>query len=132
VNIPVHIARPENKAAAELKRVLSQFVLPVAGGTGAVTSGFVIAPQHVQEVSATETSGVVRLTLLVDQQRKRNAGFLAEIACIGRIAESDSRQIGASFAEGLLVLAQLRDVLAAEDSTIVAKEDHHRRLPLPK
>jgi hypothetical protein len=132
VNIPVHIARREDKAAAELKRVLSQFVLAVAGGAGAVASGFVIAPEHVQKVGATETGGVVSRALLVDQQRKRDAGFLTEVARVVRIAETDSRQIGASFAEGLLVLAQLRDMLAAEDSTVVAKEYHHRRLPLPK
>jgi hypothetical protein len=33
--------------------------------------------------------------------------------------------------EGLLVFAQLRDVLAAEDSAVVAEEDHDGRIVFP-
>ena len=36
------------------------------------------------------------------------------------------------FAEGLLVLAQLRDVFAAEDSTVVAEEDEDGGMRFPE
>ena len=39
------------------------------------------------------------------------------------IAEADGGESGALFTEGLLVLTQLRDVFAAEDSAVVAEED---------
>ena len=132
VDIPVHVARSENEAAPKLKRILANLMLPVAGGPGAVAGGFIVAPKHVQKVCAAQAGGVVRQPLLVDQQRKRNARILPEQARIGCVAESDGRQVGAPLSEGLLVCAQLRDVLAAEDSTVVAQEDHHGRLPLPK
>jgi hypothetical protein len=40
------------------------------------------------------------------------------------ITEADGSQMRTSLPEGRLVLAQLRDVFAAEDSAVVAKEDH--------
>ena len=132
VHIPVHIARPEDETAPQLKRILPQFMLPVAPGARAVAGGLVIAAQQVQKIRVAQPGGAVRQPFLVDQQRERNARILAEQARVVRVAQSDGRQVGVPFAESLLVCAQLRDVLAAEDSTIVPQEDHHRRLPLPK
>ena len=120
------------RAARGLKWILSQLMLPMAGCARAVAGGFVFAPQHVQQVRAAQAGGVISLALVVDQEGKRNAGLLPEQARVVCVAESDGRQVGALLAEGLFVFAQLRDVLAAEDSTVMAQEDHHRRLPLPK
>ena len=132
VRVPVHVARPEDEAAPELKGIPPRFMLPVAGEPGAVAGGFIVAPKHVQKVCAAQAGGVVRQPLLVDQQRKRNARILPKQARVGCVAESDGRQVGAPLAEGLLVCAQLRDVLAAEDSTIVPQEHHSSGLALPK
>jgi len=44
-----------------------------------------------------------------------------------RVAETDGRQPGAARLKLLRMLAQLRDVLAAEDSSIVTEKDHYRR-----
>jgi len=132
VHIPVHITRSENETAPKLKRILPQLLLPVAGGPGAVAGCFVLAPQQVQKVRVAQTGGAVGHAFLVDQQRKRNARVLAEQARVVRVAQPDGCQVGAPLAEGQLVCAQLRDMLAAEDSTVVAQEHHHRRLPLPK
>jgi hypothetical protein len=107
-------------------------MLPMAGCARAVAGGFVFAPQHVQQVRAAQAGGVISLALVVDQEGKRNAGLLPEQARVVCVAESDGRQVGALLAEGLFVFAQLRDVLAAENSTIVAKEDHYGRLPVPQ
>lgn len=40
--------------------------------------------------------------------------------------------MGAFLLELFFEIAQLRDVLAAEDSTVVAKEDQHRWSALPQ
>jgi hypothetical protein len=132
VHIPVYLARSENKAATKLKRILPQFMLVVASRPRPRAGSGVLAPQHVQKVRVAQSGSVIGLAFLVDQQRKRNACVLPELACIDCISESDGRQIRAALAERLFVCAQLRDVLTAEDSAIVAKEDHYGRLPLPK
>ena len=64
----------------------------------------------------------VRPALLVDQEGECDPGLLAERARVLAVAEPDRRQPGARSAEGLLVLAQLRDVLPAEDSTVMPQE----------
>jgi hypothetical protein len=47
------------------------------------------------------------------------------------IAESNRSQRGSGAPEVVLVFAQLRDVLAAKDSAIMPKEDHHGGTILP-
>src|SRR5207244_1110192 len=79
-----------------------------------------------------QPGGAVRPALLVDQEGECDPGLLAERARVLAVAEPDRRQPGARSAEGLLVLAQLRDVLPAEDSTVVAEEDQNRRSGLPE
>ena len=107
-------------------------MLPMSTQPRPVARGLVLAPQHVQKVRVTQPGGPVSQAFLVDQQREPNPRLLLEQARVVRVAQPDGRQVGAPLAEGMLVCAQLRDVLAAEDSTIVPQEDHHRRLPLPK
>jgi hypothetical protein len=51
---------------------------------------------------------------------------------VGRVTEADGRQGGAGRSKLRFVLAQLRDVLAAEDSAIVPEEDDDRRLLRPQ
>ena len=48
------------------------------------------------------------------------------------VAETDGGEGGVFSAEGLLVFAQLRDVLAAEDSAVVAKEDEDGGIGFPE
>jgi hypothetical protein len=132
MHIPVHIARPKHKAAAKLKGILPQLMLLVSSRARPVARCFVVAPQQVQKVRVAQSGGAVGLPLRVDQQRKRNACILPEQARVICVAQSDGCQVGAALAKSLLMFAQLRDVLAAENSTIVAQEDHHRRLPLPQ
>jgi hypothetical protein len=91
VDIPIHIPRSEHEAAAELKRILSQLILPVTGRARTFAARFVFSPQHVQKVSATQTGNAVRLALLIDQEREPNARVLPELACVIRVAESDGR-----------------------------------------
>jgi hypothetical protein len=132
MNITIHVARRKDETAAELKGILPQLMLFVPARARPVASAFVVATPHVEQVRAPQAGGLVSLALLVDQQGKRDAGLFPKQARVVCVAQSDGRQVGAALVEFLFVFAQLRDVLAAEDSTIVAQEHHHRRLPLPK
>jgi hypothetical protein len=65
------------------------------------------------------------LAFLIDKQRKRDSGLFAEELGVVPIAQSNCRDAGSSAPEFCLVFAQLRDVLAAEDSAIVPQKSHH-------
>lgn len=67
-----------------------------------------------------------------DQKRKGDAGLFAKNTGVSPVAESDGGQARSAVEEGLLVCAQLRDVLAAENSAVVAKEDQDCRGPFPE
>lgn len=58
--------------------------------------------------------------------------FFAEDAGVDRVAEADGGQRSAFAVESVLVFAQLRDVLTAEDSAIVTKKDDYRGSFLPQ
>ena len=85
-----------------------------------------------QKVRVAQTGRMIRQALLVDEQREPNARIVPEQPRVGCVAQSDGRQVGAPLVESLLMFAQLRDVLTAENSTVVGQKDHYRRLPLPK
>jgi hypothetical protein len=69
------------------------------------------------------------LAVLINQQGEGDAGLFAKLARIVTVTQPDCRQSGALLAKFLL--AQLRDMLSAEDSAVVAKEDDHRGLTGP-
>jgi hypothetical protein len=124
----IHVARAEDKAAAKLKRILPEFVLMMTCGARAFAACGVITPKKMQKVCRAKSGGTVGTALFVDQQRKRDAGFLAEHARIVTVTQPDRGQRGSFAAEGLFAFAQLRDVLATEDSSVVPqKNDHGRR-----
>ena len=129
---PVHIARPEDKAAAELKRIPAQAVLAVPRGPRAVSRRFVFGPEHVKNVGAAKARGPVSKPLLVYQKRERDAGLFPKEPRVGPIAQPYRGQIRAPLPERLLPFAQLRDMLPAEESPIVPEEDHDGRLVFPK
>jgi len=130
--VTIYVARSEDKAAAQLEGILSQLMLPMATRPRPVAGRLVFAAEHMHQIRVAQTRGAVCLALLVDQQGERNSTVLAKLARVVGVAESYGRQIGSLLAEGLLVCAQLRDVLTAEDSTVVPQENHHGRLALPK
>jgi hypothetical protein len=121
----VDVAWSEDKAPAKLKRILSRFVLAMAGGPRARSRGGVVAAKQMQQVRGFQTCSSISKPLLVDQQGKRDARFLAEKSRVLAVPQSDGGQPGPLFLECLLVLAQLRDVLAAENSSVVAQKNDH-------
>jgi hypothetical protein len=128
----VDVVRAEDEGAAELERIATKFVLVVACGAGSFSALEIVAAEEMENVGGFEVGDFVGLAMLVDEQGEVNAGFLLEDAGVVGVAETDGGEGGALFTEGLLVLAQLRDVLAAKDSAVVAKEDEDGGIVLPE
>jgi hypothetical protein len=85
-----------------------------------------------QKIRLLQVHGAVSLSLGVDQQGKIDASLFAEGASIVHVAKTDSGEVGSLGFELLLVCAQLRNVLAAEDSTVVPQKDDHCRPLCPE
>ena len=83
-------------------------------------------------MGALEFHGAVGFPPFVHQQRKCDPRFRAESLRIPAVAESHRRERSSPLTKARFARAQLRDVLAAEDSTVVAQEDDDRRLMEPK
>ena len=128
----VDVAGAEDKGAAELEGVAAEFVLAVAGGFGAAAALEIVAAEEMEKIGFAEVGEFVGLAVGVDEEGKVNAGFFLEQKGVAGVAEADGGEGGVLFAEGLLVCAQLRDVLAAEDSAVVAEEDEHGGIRFPK
>ncbi len=128
----IAIAGGEEEAGAELERIVSEAVLAMASGPGARACLGVLAAEEMEQVCGFQSGGLVGGALGIDQQGEGNAGFLAKQAGIIRVTESDGSEGGSGLLEFVFVLAQLRDMLAAEDSAVVAQEDHDRRSFLPQ
>ncbi len=118
----IRVAGAKNKAATKLKRILPQLVLMMTCGARAFPARSIIFAQKMQQICRREPRGSISPALLVDQQWKRDAGLLAEQPRIVTITQSDGGKRSTFLAEGVLAFAQLRDVLAAKDSSVVPQE----------
>jgi len=132
VSEAVQVSGAEDKTAAQLKGIPSEFVLRVAGGLGAGPGFGVVSSEQVEQVRPFELHDGIGFTFFVNEQREGDARFLAKSAGVRAIAKSNGGQRGAAIAEGLFVGAQLRDMLAAKNSTVVAQENHHCGLANPE
>ena len=77
-----------------------------------------------QDRSRSQFCGTIRLPLLVYQQRKVDSGLLAEASRVLQIPQTNSSELRSSGCKFLLMFAQLRDMLAAEYSAIVAEKNN--------
>jgi len=132
VDEDVFVAGREDEAAAELQRVFAQAMLFVAGGLSAAAGLHVVPPQKMEQGSVPQFNRFVGFALFVDQEGKLDAGLLAEEFCVVHIAQPDRGQARALPAKLFFKFAQLRDVLAAEDSTVMAKKHYDRGPALPQ
>jgi len=128
----IDISRREDEAAAKLKRIRAKLVLPMAGRTRTLAAFEIVAASEVQQIRGGQVGDDVCLALFVDQQREIDARLLAENAGVVAVAKADGGERSAFVQKGLLVFAQLRDVLAAENSSIVAQKNDHGSLALPQ
>jgi len=132
VREPVYISWSENKAAAELKRICAQLMLHMARCARPPPCFRIIASQEMQDISGLQLRRAIGLPLLIDQERKGDAGLFAKFACIDPVSQADCSQCSSFVAKSLCVFAQLRGMLAAEDSSIVAQENNDSRLFVPQ
>ena len=127
----IDIPRAKNEAASQLKGMQSEMVLTMAGRMGVLAALEIIAAKNVKQVGDAQVGDGVRLAMFVDKQREVDSRFFPENARIVAVAKADGREGGAFVEEDLLVFAQLRDVLTAKNSSIVAKKNEDHRLALP-
>jgi len=115
----IDVSRREDETPAELKGILAKFVLTMSGRLRAIAALEIVAASQVQQISGTQVGNGVSLALFVDQQGKSYPGFFAENSCIVSVAKADGGERRALIQKGLLVFAQLRDVLAAKNSAVM-------------
>jgi len=128
----IDISWCEDEAAAELKGIHPKLVLMMPGRPGAIAALEIVAASHVQQIRRAQISDGISLAILVNEQGKSDSRFFAENPCIVAVAQADGSEGSALIQEGLLVFAQLRDVLAAKNSAIVAEKNDDCRLALPQ
>jgi NAD(P)-dependent dehydrogenase (short-subunit alcohol dehydrogenase family) len=127
VDEEVFIPGGEDEAAAELEWVFAKAVLFVSGSLGALAGLEVVAAKKVKQGSVLEADGFISFAAFIDQQGEINLVLLAEVGCITGVAQADHGDAGAFLPERGLKFTQLRDVLSAEDSTVMAEKDQHSR-----
>jgi hypothetical protein len=132
VDEEIFVSRCKHKTAAKLHRIFSQAMLFMSGGLSATAGLHIIAAQQMKQGSMAQANGLVGFAFVVDQQWELDSGFFTEETGVAGIAQSDSSQAGAFPLEFFFEFAQLRDMLSAEDSTVVAKKDQHGRSALPQ
>ena len=128
----VQVAWPEYEAPAQLKRVPAQSVLRLAGCFGPRAGAKVVFPQKVHEIRRRQLQSLIGFTRFVHQQGKGDAGLFTEGPGISAVAKANGGQSGSTFAKCRFATAQLRDVLAAEDSTVVPQEHDDGGLAQPE
>jgi hypothetical protein len=125
----VDIPRCKHKAAAQLKWIFAQAVLAYAHGFGPLAGASVVSAQQMKQVGFLEADCSICFALVINKKREGDARLLTEVAGITSIAQSDGCYARALFAKLLFKFAQLRNMLAAENSAIVAeKDDYGRRI----
>jgi len=132
VDEQIAIAGSEDEAGPELERIFSEAVLAVACRLGTRSCFGIVAAQQMKQVPRFQFRNSIGGPLGIDQQRERDTGFLAKQAGIIQVAQSNRRQPGSGLLKLVFVLAQLRDMLAAEDSAVVPQEDDYGGIRLPQ
>ena len=132
MRIEIDVAGTENETAAELKRIGAQAMLSMACGRRARPSFRVVTSKKMQQVRRLESGRAIREPLRIDQQRKRDSGLLAKEARVGGVAKTDGGEIGALGPEFIFMVAQLRNMLAAKDSTVMAEEHDNGGTTFPQ
>src|SRR5690348_15573717 len=104
-------------------------MLAMPSGLGAPPRRRVVRSKQVQQVTITQPRSPIGQSLLVYQQRKRDAGVFPEHPRVITVTKPDGRQVRPLRPEFRLVFAQLRNMLPAENSSIVPEKRQYTRLP---
>jgi hypothetical protein len=128
---PVEVSWSEHKAPAQLKWIPPELSLLEPARLRPFPRRSIIRSQQMKHASGLQPCGFVGDPLFVDQQWERDAGVFAKDTRVGPVAQTDRGEIRTLGSELGFVCAQLRDMLAAEDSAIVAQENDHRWYRFP-
>jgi hypothetical protein len=104
----------------------------MAAGAGPPSRRCVFASQEMQKVRGLHCRHTIGPAGFVDEEWKGDASFVTKHPRVVAVAESNGGKSSSFVAEGLLVFAQLRDVLAAKDSPVVPQKNQNGRLPGPQ
>ena len=107
-------------------------MLLVSGGLRATSGLHIVSTQQVEQGSVPQANSFVGFALVVDQEGELDAGFFAKEFGVACVTQSNGGEMRALLLELFFECAQLRDMLSAEDSTIVAKEYQHGWSALPQ
>ncbi len=99
VDEKVFVSRSKHKTSAELHGIFAQLVLFVSGGLSAAAGLRVFPAEKVEQGSVLQTNGFVGFTLIVDEKREVDAGFLAEEAGVFSVTQADHGDAGALLPE---------------------------------
>jgi hypothetical protein len=132
VDEQIAIAGSEDEAGPELEGIFSEAMLAVARRLGTCSCFGIVAAQQMKQVPRFQFRNSIGGPLGIHQQRERDTGLLAKQAGVIQVAQSNRRQLGPGLLKLVFVLAQLRDMLAAEDSAIVPQEDNYGGTSLPQ
>ena len=128
----VNVPGTKYERAAELERVFLDALLAEAGFFRFLAPFPVLFAEQMEDIRLFEIHRLVGLALFVNQKWEGDPGLLDESASEDEIAQADSGQVDSALLELRLVGAQLRDVLTAEDSTVMAEEHDDRRPVRPE
>jgi hypothetical protein len=106
-------------------------MLVVTRGASTRSGLGIVRPHQVQKIRTPQPRGPVCQPILIDEQGKCDTRLFLKKPRIVPIAQPHRRQFCTFVLECGLVFAQLRDVLTAEDSSVVTEEDDHRGLVFP-
>lgn len=128
----IEVSGAEDEAAAELEWILLDPMLTESCLFGFLAAHHVVLAQQVEDIRFFQFHRLVCLAPVVNEEREGDAGLLDESAREDEVPETHGGQVRSPLFEVSLMFAQLRDVLSAEDSTVVPEEDDHRRTARPK
>lgn len=137
----VALVRQENRAppihdesAAQLPqaRALGRESLQMAFNETQGSLRYDLGAENVKGRAFAELHGFVRLAFLIDQQREWDLALLLEVRRHLGETLPDRDNLGPRLSEVLIPVAQLRDVLAAESSAVMAEPNEDDRLVSPE
>lgn len=88
----IDVSRAEHEAAAELKRIQPDPVLPMPGRFGSRTRLGIIAAKYMEDIGAFQFRSAVGPAVFVDEQWEVDSGVLAEFSRKVGVAQSDRSQ----------------------------------------
>jgi hypothetical protein len=117
------VAGSDDERRAELGDPLPPSVDPVAAGAGSTGPGpGATVAQEAEERDLAHRRGVGGVGVVVDEDRERDMFVVGERGGVAAVTGADGDDLGAEALDLVVVVAQLRGVLAAQQSTEVAEE----------